>query len=117
VDPRAPAIKVLVCAQTDVGRARKTNEDACSVTELETGTLIDALGADRTVECGAKGVLLAVSDGMGGHQAGEVASALVLESLQRTLANRSDWRSPSIWRARENRKNICAGSAADWPSW
>jgi hypothetical protein len=50
VDPRAPPIKVLVCAQTVVGRARKTNEDACSVTELETGTLIDALGADRTVE-------------------------------------------------------------------
>ncbi len=86
MDPRAPAVKVLVCAQTDVGRARQTNEDACSVTELETGTLIDAIGADRTVECGTKGVLLAVSDGMGGHQAGEVASALVLESLQRELA-------------------------------
>ena len=86
MDPRAPAIKVLVCAQTDVGRARKTNEDACSVTELVTGTLIDAIGADRTVECGTKGVLLAVSDGMGGHQAGEVASALVLESLQRELS-------------------------------
>lgn len=71
---------------TDVGRARQTNEDACSVTELESGQVIDALGADRTVELGTKGVLLAVSDGMGGHQAGEVASALVLESLQRELA-------------------------------
>jgi serine/threonine protein phosphatase PrpC len=30
-------------------------------------------------------VLLAVSDGMGGHQAGEVASALVIESLSREL--------------------------------
>jgi serine/threonine protein phosphatase PrpC len=30
-------------------------------------------------------VLLALSDGMGGHQAGEVASALVLESLQQAL--------------------------------
>ncbi len=86
MDPQAPAIKVLVCAKTDVGRARQTNEDACSVTELETGTLIDAEGEDRTVELGTKGVLLAVSDGMGGHQAGEVASALVLESLQRELA-------------------------------
>jgi serine/threonine protein phosphatase PrpC len=86
VEPRAPAVKVLVCAKTDVGRARQTNEDACSVTELETGTLIDAEGEDRTVELGQKGILLAVSDGMGGHQAGEVASALVLESLQRELA-------------------------------
>lgn len=86
MEPRAPAVKVLVCAQTDVGRRRQTNEDACSITELETGTLIDAIGSDRTVELGGKGVLLAVSDGMGGHQAGEVASALVLESLQRELA-------------------------------
>jgi PPM family protein phosphatase len=86
VDPRAPAVKVLVCAKTDVGRARKTNEDACSVTELESGQVIDATDVDRTVSLGQKGVLLAVSDGMGGHQAGEVASALVLESLQRELA-------------------------------
>jgi len=76
----------MVCAKTDVGRARQTNEDACSVTELETGTLIDAIGKSQTVSLGTKGVLLAVSDGMGGHQAGEVASALVLESLQRELA-------------------------------
>ncbi len=86
MEARAPAIKVLVCAKTDVGRTRSTNEDACSVTELESGSVIDAEGTDRTIELGQKGVLLAVSDGMGGHQAGEVASALVLESLQRELA-------------------------------
>ncbi|HEX5061295.1 MAG TPA: hypothetical protein VFV99_18135, partial [Kofleriaceae bacterium] len=72
---------MLVCAKTDVGRARTTNEDACSVTELASGQVIDADSADRTVDVGHKGVLLALSDGMGGHQAGEVASALVLESL------------------------------------
>src|SRR5262249_35503128 len=32
-----------------------------------------------------RGVLLAVSDGMGGEQAGEVASALVVDTLQRVL--------------------------------
>ena len=85
MDPRAPAVKVLVCAKSDVGRARQTNEDACSVTELETGTVIDAQGKDHKVDVGHKGVLLAVSDGMGGHQAGEVASALVIESLSREL--------------------------------
>jgi serine/threonine protein phosphatase PrpC len=77
---------VVVCAKTDVGRARKTNEDACSITELESGSVIDAVGHSRSISLGSKGVLLAVSDGMGGHQAGEVASALVLESLQRELA-------------------------------
>lgn len=85
MEPRAPAIKVLVCAKTDVGRARETNEDACSITELASGMAIDAQDADRMIDVGGKGVLLALSDGMGGHQAGEVASALVLESLGNEL--------------------------------
>jgi PPM family protein phosphatase len=78
----APALKMVVCAKTDVGRARQTNEDACSITELATGNVIDASASDRTMEIGERGVLLALSDGMGGHQAGEVASALVLDSLR-----------------------------------
>jgi len=88
VDPRRPAVRLLVCARTDVGRARRNNEDACAITELSTGRAIEAFGVDRTVEHGQRGVLLALSDGMGGHQAGEVASALVIESLQSEL--RSD---------------------------
>ena len=81
---------MLVSAKTDVGRHRETNEDACSITELETGSVIDALDRDCTLNLGTKGVLLAVSDGMGGHQAGEVASALVLESLGRELTQDPD---------------------------
>src|SRR5687767_14352760 len=77
----------MVCAKTDVGRARQTNEDACSITELASGQEVDALGRDALVDIGVKGVLLALSDGMGGHQAGEVASALVLESLGSELSN------------------------------
>jgi PPM family protein phosphatase len=78
-------VKMLVSALTDVGRARTTNEDAFAVTDLASGTLIEATGTDRDVDVQERGVLLALSDGMGGHQAGEVASALVLESLQAAL--------------------------------
>jgi PPM family protein phosphatase len=71
-------VQMTVSAMTDVGRARATNEDAYAVTDLARGTLIEATGRDYQVDIKERGVLLALSDGMGGHQAGEVASALVL---------------------------------------
>jgi serine/threonine protein phosphatase PrpC len=90
VESKPAAIKVVVCAKSDVGRTRKTNEDACSITELASGDVIDAEDVDRTVDVGSRGLLLALSDGMGGHQAGEVASALVLETLQHELQREAD---------------------------
>lgn len=48
---------------TDRGAARENNEDACAAGER----------------------FLAVADGMGGHQAGEVAAALALASVQQPL--------------------------------
>ena len=58
---------------TDVGRVREANEDAMLI-----------LRAD-----GARDgqVLIAVADGMGGHKAGEVASALAIESLREAVAD------------------------------
>jgi serine/threonine protein phosphatase PrpC len=80
-----PDVKLIVSALTDVGRARTTNEDAYGVNDLASGDKIDVTGKDHTIDVRERGVLLALSDGMGGHQAGEVASALVLESLQAAL--------------------------------
>jgi len=80
-------IKMLVSAKTDVGRARQTNEDAFAITDLASGRTIEAIGADHAIDVQERGVLLAVSDGMGGAEAGEVASALVLDSLQQALAS------------------------------
>src|SRR5262249_18574132 len=59
------AVKLLTTALSDVGRVRAANEDAFVVDD-----------AAR---------LLAVADGMGGHQAGEVASATAIEALQSGL--------------------------------
>jgi PPM family protein phosphatase len=56
---------------TDVGRLRASNEDA-----------LLALVADELRD---GQVLVAVADGMGGHKAGEVASALAVQALQRAL--------------------------------
>jgi PPM family protein phosphatase len=56
---------------TDVGRVREGNEDAYLV------ELADGARAGQ--------VLVAVADGMGGHKAGEVASALAIEALRDSL--------------------------------
>jgi protein phosphatase len=55
-------MRIVVGAATDVGRVREVNEDSYLVDE--------AMG------------LYAIADGVGGHQAGEVASSTALESLR-----------------------------------
>jgi protein phosphatase len=55
-------MRLVMGAATDVGRVREGNEDAYLVD--------DGMG------------LIAVADGMGGHRAGEVASATALEALR-----------------------------------
>src|SRR3954470_21141749 len=73
---------IYAVAKTDTGRVRPANEDAYMIADL---TATDSAGPRYVV--GDRGVLLAVSDGMGGAEAGEVASALVIESLRGHLDN------------------------------
>ena len=87
---------VVVAAKTDVGRVRTSNEDSFAVTEVASGNLVDATSQERRLPLPDRGLLLALSDGMGGHQAGEVASALVLESLRSAL--REDDGTPTVSR-------------------
>jgi serine/threonine protein phosphatase PrpC len=77
-------VHISVAAKSDVGRVRENNEDAFSIADL-TRSERTASGSLRRIDVGDKGVLLVVSDGMGGEQAGEVASALVVEAFTRTL--------------------------------
>jgi PPM family protein phosphatase len=72
-------VKVRASARTDRGLVRDHNEDAFLVAEIAGARRF----AEGTVELpsDAPGVLLAVSDGMGGAAAGEVAAHLSLEEL------------------------------------
>lgn len=80
-------------AKTDVGRQRHHNEDSVLATELQNGA-----------------VLLAVADGMGGHTAGDVASKIAIETLQKNLIDVSA-DADSEWRTRLEKAITAANSA------
>jgi serine/threonine protein phosphatase PrpC len=68
--------------KTDPGLVRETNEDALGMIDLSTGQRWQ-LRCDAPIEWATApvGVLLSVSDGMGGAKAGEIASALSVEGV------------------------------------
>jgi PPM family protein phosphatase len=73
------------CAGTDVGRAREKNEDAFVLVDLDAPAHSIGCKGER-IDIASRRMLLALSDGMGGHSAGEVASALALKTLVDHLA-------------------------------
>jgi len=79
-------VGIKVFGRTDVGKVRKSNEDAFVIADLMAPQAIHAMARPVALEIGDRGVLLAVSDGMGGAQAGDVASALALHSLRRGMS-------------------------------
>ena len=69
-------LKIEIVSATDVGLKRANNEDNYF-----------SVSGDQTP--GGLDALMIVADGMGGHAAGEVASAMAVDSIQAQLASRS----------------------------
>ncbi|HEY8078703.1 MAG TPA: protein phosphatase 2C domain-containing protein [Labilithrix sp.] len=73
-----------VAARTDVGKVRERNEDGFVVADLDRNV---TPAVPARLDAGHAGVLLAVADGMGGAEAGDVASAIALDDLRRIVAS------------------------------
>ncbi|MCM1451024.1 MAG: protein phosphatase 2C domain-containing protein [Clostridium sp.] len=78
-------IKLKIGALTDVGLVRANNEDNyLAIPDLTvTATACDSA---RAFDLGANGALMVVADGMGGMNAGEVASATAIESIKASFS-------------------------------
>jgi serine/threonine protein phosphatase PrpC len=84
-------MNVELHAKSDVGRVRRGNEDNFLVLELsrqKTWTGSDGNSAPKELsqfELGEKGLVLVVSDGMGGALAGDVASRMAVDSVREVI--------------------------------
>src|SRR6185295_17445199 len=78
-------------AKSDVGRVRRGNEDNFLLLDLSTQRAwTGSDGAENhddmnSLDLGAKGLVLVVSDGMGGALAGDVASRMAIESVREVM--------------------------------
>jgi serine/threonine protein phosphatase PrpC len=83
------AVHLSIAGRSDIGRSRKNNEDALIIADVAGGSLLRGDAPRTRIDVGEQGVLLAVSDGVGGHRAGEVASAVTVEALARAMVDAS----------------------------
>lgn len=81
--------------RTDLGRKRDNNQDQFLIAELCKSMLVKGSSLDlepRTRMYGSPmGEVFIVADGMGGHQAGNRASAMAIDFVVNHLLNRSRW--------------------------
>jgi serine/threonine protein phosphatase PrpC len=78
---------------TDIGRVRKANEDQFLIAELRKTMRISqtSLSEPMRQRGEEQGHVFLVADGMGGHAAGEQASALAVAAIEQFTLNRLKW--------------------------
>jgi protein phosphatase len=78
---------------TDTGRVRSSNEDQFLIAELTKTMRIwhTSLPEPKAQRAEERGHLFLVADGMGGHRAGEQASALAVAAIEQFTLNTFKW--------------------------
>lgn len=87
------ALTVKTFGITDKGRVRPTNEDQFLIAELSKSMRVWQTSLpEPALQVGEERAhLFLVADGMGGHQAGERASALAVTAIEQFALNRFRW--------------------------
>lgn len=82
-------MKISIVSKTDVGKERTNNEDAFTYCFDVSSPKWDVSHSKEFVPLGSLGAVSIVADGMGGANAGEVASGLAISSLKESFQNNS----------------------------
>ena len=87
-------MSVEVGAVTDAGLVRGTNEDAYAIFRL--GRFVERVASNLSeselpTNGGNAGILMMIADGLGGHEAGEVASRSALANVMRMVMRSPQW--------------------------
>src|SRR5262245_16000491 len=92
-DAPRQALEVKAFGLTDIGRVRPSNEDQFLVAELaKTMHIRHTSLPEPKIQFGnEQGHLFLVADGMGGHNAGEYASAMAVTAIQQFTLNTFKW--------------------------
>lgn len=88
-----PALQVHSFGLTDQGKVRSRNEDHFLVADLSKGLQVrqTSMPQPKTRFSSERAYLYLVADGLGGHQAGEQASALAVDAIEDFVLNAFQW--------------------------
>lgn len=82
-----PDIKIRITAGTDIGLVRTNNEDNFIVNpNLSQSDWFLPLDVTKPIKLGDVGCVMAVADGMGGANCGEVASAITVDCIRKSFS-------------------------------
>ena len=89
----SPTLTVKTFGITDRGAVRETNEDQFVITELSKAMRVwqTSLPEPKVQVAEERAHLFLVADGMGGHNAGERASAIAVAAIEHFTLNTFRW--------------------------